>query len=386
MQRGIRKRPKLLIVSDTAVFEIYNGEKEAFEPVVREIDHFGYLFADITWIAAKHDISNIRKNIKGVDSKINVNYILFNVIGGGGVIGILKIIKTYFILFPIIYKEIQKADVIHTRGPSHPAIIAAFLSIFFKNKIFWHKYAGNWIRKKEAMSYRFQKCLMKKSKHSVVTINGKWNNQEQHILTFENPCLTEEERKDGLFAIDNKDYSGKLNFVFVGRLEDAKGVKKIISAFSNIKNDRIGTIHLVGDGPMRERYEKMVVDLVKYKVIFHGMLDKKGVADIMTESHIAMLPSDSEGFPKVVAEAANFGCVNIVSDISCLSQYIVDGESGFLMESLDEYGLRAKIECCLSGDYDLKRIAEKAYLMADKFTYNHYNERIVKEIIKDGNV
>lgn len=381
MQRDIHKRPKLLIISDTAVFENYNGEIEAFEPVVREIDHFGDLFSTITWIAAKHDFRNLKKNVKKVDGNINVNYILFDVIGGRDVIGMMKIIKTYFILIPIIYREIRKADVIHTRGPSHPAIIAAFMSLFFKKKVFWQKYAGNWIRKKEAMSYKFQKFLMSKSKHSVVTINGRWDNQEQHILTFENPCLTQKEREDGLSVTRNKNYNERLDFVFVGRLEDAKGVQRIISAFADIESDRIGTIHLVGDGPMRERYEQMVGELVKYDVVFHGMLDKNGVADVMAKSHIAMLPSDSEGFPKVVAEAANFGCVNIVSDISCLSQYIINGETGFLMESLDECGLRDRIEQCLSKDYDLRKIAEKAYSMADKFTYDYYNERIVKEII-----
>ena len=44
-----------------------------------------------------------------------------------------------------------------------------------------------------------------------------------------------------------------------------------------------------------------------------------------------VLPSYSEGFPKVIAEAMNFGCIPIVSDISCIRQYIINGKNGFLI-------------------------------------------------------
>ena len=91
-----------------------------------------------------------------------------------------------------IIKNIKTHDLIHSRGPSYPAFLTIIASLFFKDKKFWHKYAGNWNQKTPPTSYYLQMFLLKKAikNNSVATVNGKWPNQKYNILSFENPSLT----------------------------------------------------------------------------------------------------------------------------------------------------------------------------------------------------
>ena len=106
------------------------------------------------------------------------------------------------------------------------------------------------------------------------------------------------------------------------------------------------------------------------------------VFDIYRESHFLLLPSSaSEGFPKVIAEAMNYGCIPIVSDVSSISQYI-NSENGFIVIPLkiDRLGVVLK-EAMLKEEVALQNIALKAHYDVVNFTFENYRKRIQKEII-----
>jgi glycosyltransferase involved in cell wall biosynthesis len=111
-------------------------------------------------------------------------------------------------------------------------------------------------------------------------------------------------------------------------------------------------------------------------------LPRKKVFELYKKSHIFLLPSDSEGFPKVLAEAANFGCIPVVSDISCLSDYVIEGRQGWLFDLNDIDGFKLKIENALSKSADeLKNMALKMKEQSKLFTFDHYNYRIKSDIL-----
>jgi glycosyltransferase involved in cell wall biosynthesis len=68
-------------------------------------------------------------------------------------------------------------------------------------------------------------------------------------------------------------------------------------------------------------------------VKIHGSLSKTEVQEIYKNSQFILVPSKNEGFPKVIGEAMNFGCVPIVSDVSCISQYVKNDYNGFLIQT-----------------------------------------------------
>ena len=128
------------------------------------------------------------------------------------------------------------------------------------------------------------------------------------------------------------------------------------------------------------RAVKIKVQKIPFEVNIHGSLSREDVGVIMENCHLIVLPSTSEGFPKVIAEASNYGCIPLVTDISSIGQYIHHGENGFLLapNQLTPDHIAGAIEK-IADNPDLKRIAYAAYKMAEQFTFSHYLKR-VKEI------
>ena len=378
MHKNLQNRPKLLIVSDTAMKRTNKNKVEAFEPVVREIENFHYLFEKITWIGYDYSDDPSRKNMRSAKGT-EIEYIILSRTGGRTFLKKLEIIYKLIPYFLIVKKQIKENDVIHTRAPSMPAFLAIFISFFDRKRNYWHKYAGSWIDTNAPVFYKLQRYLLEKAKHTHVTINGKWPNQKKHLLTFENPCLSEKEYMEAKKSVIEKNFNSKLNFCFIGNLNDDKGVSRIIQAFKQIRTDKIGKIHFIGDGANRQQYEMMAKEL---PVIFHGFLLRSKMAEILKQVHFLLLPSKSEGFPKVVAEAASYGIIPIVSAVSSLPQYIDDGRNGFLIECVTTESLiKTLLNILILDSAELQDISENSLLLPKKFTYEYYNKRIENDIL-----
>ena len=371
----------LAIISHTEHFLDKNGNVVGWGATIREINHLTEIFDTIYHVAPLHE--GIPPSSSLPYSSEKIQFVALKPSGGDKLSEKMSILKNMCSNLRIIRKTLKKADCFQFRAPTGIGIYVIPYLVFVSNKKGWFKYAGNWcVTNTMPLANRIQRFLLKYFTKRIVTINGKWHNQPTHILTFENPCLTKSETEAGKECILQKDYSEKLNFIFIGRLEDAKGVQRIIDAFASIKNEKIGEIHFVGDGAKREQYQKEWNEKIKYPAIFHGFLKKPDICKLLASSHVHLLPSNSEGFPKVVAEAFNFGCINIVSDVSCISQYVLNDENGIVMEYVNVECLKNSVNKVLSYNPEkLKCFAVEGYRQTEKFTYEYYNQRIKNEII-----
>ena len=377
MSKNLSNNTKLLVVSDSGMFAV-GSEVYAFGPVVKELQEMLKIFTAITWIGfnSKDQINNA-SYIK-VSSEIKT--ILLERVGGKSIIDKVSILKSYPKMYRIINSEIKTHNYIHSRAPSNPAYIAMLLSKKYTQKKFWFKYAGDWTGEASSF-YNFQRKKLKTLKdHCIITVNGQWRNQSQNIIAFENPCLDEKDRFDGKLVVSEKKLADKINFCFVGGLNKNKGIDKIMEAFKNISSDKIGTFHVVGDGKLKLALKQDVKNITA-KVVFHGALPKSDVQEIYKKSHFIILPSQSEGFPKVIGEAMNYGCIPIVSDVSCIGQYIKNKQNGFLIKSITIKEIIKSIQKSVRlTNEEFIIYIDNNYRLADKFTYNYYIERLQKEI------
>jgi len=376
---------KLAIISHTEHYIDSDGQIRGWGPTIREINHLAPHFEKIFHVAWLH---------KGVPPPSSLRYTSDNIefipippSGGNNFIAKLSVLQTMPEVLKTVTKVISQVDYFQLRLPTgFGNYLLPWLSIFRPKAKLWVKYAGNWAQKNPPPGYAFQKWFLKNNFLKCnVTINGRWANQPEHCLSFENPCITEDERVEGKKALKSKNYNGMLDFVFVGSLTEAKGVGLIIAAFKQLKNDpRVGILRLVGDGPERGKYEKVASES-GLNCRFYGFLPREEVNKVLSLSHVLLLPSASEGFPKVIAEGANYGCIPIVSDVSSIPQYVKDKFNGFVISSLDTEGLVQSIRELLETDeLVLKKIACNAYNMGEKFTYSYYLNRIKEEIINSS--
>lgn len=378
MPPNLQEGPKLVIVSDTPVWQIRNGEFVGFEPVIREIENFEHIFGEITWIAYKQP-GDIWGNARSTTTKINMVYL--PQIGGKRLIDKLKILFRIPTYGWKVLSEIRRADVVHSRAPSLPAFFAIIYSFFDRGRVYWHKYAGTWTDKAPVF-YAFQRWLLKSNINSTVTINGNWPGQDSHLLTFENPCLTKEEVREANATGRSKKFERPYVFCFAGNLNHAKGILpfvRVFKKFSEKYSEGTFKLHIAGDGELRNAVEAEVQDMEG--VTCHGFLTRSDLKKIYEMAHFLVLPSKSEGFPKVVAEASAYGCLPMVSDVSAIRQYIHSGVNGFLFKGLNEADLYESLVSFFSEKEHFNAMAQRAMDMSMSFTYERYSQRIQEEIL-----
>lgn len=370
---------KIAIISHTEHYCGDDGIIVGWGPTVREINHLAAEFEMIYHIAPLHD--GLPPTGSMCYEMDNIRFIPLRPSGGDSLSGKLSVITNAWHNVGVVRKTLKDVDCFQFRAPTGMGVYMLPWLYLFSGTKGWSKYAGNWTQRNPPLAYAFQRWMLQKNKKHKVTINGEWPNQPKHCLSFENPCLTLDERKVGKEIIIRKDYSGVLNFCFIGRLEEAKGVGLIIEAFKLIGiNERIGKIHFIGDGPDRQNYLCQATPIID-KCVFHGFVKRTDIKAILAECHLFLLPSESEGFPKAIAEAANYGCIPIVSDVSCIGQYVKNGYNGYLIpeENRTAMMLVTIIEELLLN-HRLSQMAEKAWDLSEKFTFEYYIKRIKFEV------
>jgi glycosyltransferase involved in cell wall biosynthesis len=250
--------------------------------------------------------------------------------------------------------------------------------------IFWVKYANNWMQRNAPKGYAIQRWMLSKNLAGCkTTINGFWKDQPAHCVSFENPSLRFSDLEAGRKALISKEYKPPFNFAFIGRLEDEKGVSRILKTMHEIDPSLIGKIHFIGDGKKTEQYILASADLAD-KVVFHGYKTGDFIRKILASSHFFLLPTTaSEGFPKVVAEASCYGCIPVVSDTSSIPHYVKDNHNGFVWEIDGEVSFTDKLSSAIAtATQNLEKIAKNGGDLAEKFTLERYFDRLSTEIFK----
>ena len=373
---------KLAIISHTEHYKTSDGTIVGWGPTVNEINHLLNVFDAIYHIAMLHDGDPPPSALSY--SSDNIIFVPIPAVGGTTILTKLKIIWNAPQIIRTVSKILKQVDYFQLRTPTGIGVFLIPYLTFFSATKGWYKYAGNWNQKNPPFGYRLQRWMLKQQNRKV-TINGKWVQQPKHCITFENPCLTLEDLEIGNRILESKSIEGKLSFCFVGRLEIEKGVERIINAFkslSHINENRINTVHLIGDGNNLDCFKSLSKECnINFK--YHGFLSRKEVFEIYKNSHFFILPTTaSEGFPKVIAEALNFGCIPIVSNISSIGQYIKHNENGLLLDEITTENLiKSIISVLYLSETDYRRLIGKRNSIVQKFTFSYYNKRIQTKLL-----
>jgi len=371
---------KLLIISHTHHYKNENGELVGWGPTIRELNSLSSYFKKIYHIGTLHEDPAPESALKY--NSDSIEFIGVRPFGGKGILDKFNVLKAGLSYIEKINSIIDQVDIIQIRVPMGAA---NFLLPWFwiKNKyqkLVWVKYAGNWNQENAPLGYRFQKWFLKKNFLSIkVTINGQWPGQPKHCISFENPCLSDSELTEGKHTLNDKSYSGPYKAVFVGRLEDAKGVRRILGSFKMLKKLNIISVDFIGTGAHNNEYKKEAENL-DFDFIFHGSVSRNEIPRILKQSHFLFLPSTaSEGFPKVIAEGWNYGCIPIVSNVSGIPYY-VNSENGFLWDTKEK-----KFDEFLDNlSFTQKSLVDKAnigYKTAQKFSFTAYYKKIESLIL-----
>lgn len=140
--------------------------------------------------------------------------------------------------------------------------------------------------------------------------------------------------------------------LFVGTLGPVKGVKYLIDAMPVIKREHpAARLLIVGDGMDRDDLEAQTNRLNMEKdITFYGRTNNAVRDECLAASDLFVLPSLSEGFPNVIAEAMAAGLPIVTTRVRGLPEIVADGKNGFLVEPANSSQLAEKVSFILNSD------------------------------------
>ena len=126
--------------------------------------------------------------------------------------------------------------------------------------------------------------------------------------------------------------------VLACRLSPEKGVDTAIRAIG-LLGDK-ARLEIAGDGPERERLERLAGEVAPGAVTFHGRLPRPEVLDLIRSATALLMPSRwHENQPMTILEAFACGVPVVATDLGGIPELVTDGVTGRLVPPDDPRAL-----------------------------------------------
>lgn len=164
----------------------------------------------------------------------------------------------------------------------------------------------------------------------LIALSSQWKSDlarisgHPDIRILYNPTILQKPRYD-------EPPADTVNFLFMGRLGQRKGVFDIIESAKQLETDNI-KIHLYGDGEVENIRQMVSAKGVMDKVAVCGWIDGSEKDKTYREASVLLLPSYHEGLPISVLEAMAYGLPVLATDVGGISEAVQDGVNGFLIQ------------------------------------------------------
>jgi len=324
----------------------------------------------------------IDKELNPIHEKYNHSEVSFRQVEEFDITSMTNVFKT-ITRFPKIviqvYKAMSQADHIHLRCPGNMGLIGAMVQILFPKKPKTAKYAGNWDpMAKQPFTYKLQRWILSNTfltKNMQVLVYGDWKNQTKNIKPFFTATYSESDKNE----IRSEKLVRCIDFLFVGTL--SKGKQPLFAVqlveILNQQGKKV-RLNLYGDGILRSTLETYIKENNLQDIVFlRGNQSKETVLKAYQTSHFLILPSKSEGWPKVVAEAMFWGCVPIASPVSCVPYMMGNGSRGIIIqEKLFDDG--NQITEVINNSDLYKKMSTEGQSWSQQFTTNKFEAEIRK--------
>lgn len=291
-----------------------------------------------------------------------------------------NIVKAFFFAFynlSVLFRAMLWADHIHLRCPGNIGLFGSFIQIAFPNKIKTAKYAGNWDPKsKKPWSYLLQQMILSSTcltRNMKVLVYGDWEGSSKNIKPFFTATYQEIDK----LPISKKEMKGRIAFVFVGTLVQGKNPLYAIQLVEFLYKKGYNVhMSLYGEGPKRAELERYTtVNQLEVVIKLKGNHSKDIVQKAYQNSHFVVLPSDSEGWPKAIAEGMFWGCVPMATSVSCVPYMLNQGKRGVVLTMDLEKDVK-QIEMLLNNQADFNTKSENASNWSRNYTLDVFEQEI----------
>jgi len=167
----------------------------------------------------------------------------------------------------------------------------------------------------------------------------------------------------------------KLQLLFVGRINQRKGIKYLLEALRLLHSDEV---HLTVCG--------RVVDGLELFRSFAGQVDVRpsvSAAELVAayqSADLFVFPSVAEGFGQVLLESLACGLPLLSTTRTAAPDIIADGVQGFVVEPCRPDLIAARIDWALTHRAEVAEMGRRARLQAEQFTWQRFRSGIVDAV------
>lgn len=166
--------------------------------------------------------------------------------------------------------------------------------------------------------------------------------------------------------------------MYTAELNDNKNQQMLIDAMKILKkNYPMIKLILVGDGVLREKFEKEIKEnLLQNNVLLLGY--RTDIPELLQIADLYVATSKREGLPVNIIEAMISGLPLVVTNCRGQRELVEDGKNGYIVEIGDVDSLVQKIINIYTDDRIRKQVVSNAKENVDKYLMNN----VMKEMIE----
>jgi len=178
---------------------------------------------------------------------------------------------------------------------------------------------------------------------------------------------------------------GKLNILFVGRLEKRKGLNYLIEAYKQVKQE-IPDSRLIVVGPgtrLRRKYERYIRRSRLKDVVFIGYTSYAELPRYYKTADIFCAPATGrESFGIVLLEAMAVGKPIVASNIEGYAGVVTHGVDGLLVPPKDNRKLAQALISLMTDESYRQQMGAKGKAKAEEYSWEHVTQRILQYYVK----
>lgn len=204
----------------------------------------------------------------------------------------------------------------------------------------------------------------------------KFRNYGDHLFYWLNSQVSQ----DDIYYREDTCLGESIHILYVGSLEKHKGLDYLMIAERKLRDAGYNVhLNLVGTGSQGSILKELTMNLSIHEyVIFHGYIgDHAQLLRVYRKNDIFILPSLSEGMPKVLFEAMASGLPIVAADVGGIPDVIKPGETGLLVPPRSPDGIYKAVEKLITDDELRKKIIQEGYAFVEQHTIEKQAERIM---------
>jgi glycosyltransferase involved in cell wall biosynthesis len=318
-------------------------------------------------------------------SNASIEFISLPNVGGNSIKDKLQLIKTIPTWLKAFKKIHEQTDIVYQRFPNNLNLPGFFYFYLKKAKVFatytgtWENYPG------EPNTYRLQKQFLKRFFRGPVFAYLKEEAVDGKIFKSFSPSYTSADWEDETGQVQKKMIKWKSSeffqpvFITVGSLVANKNQQYILRAFKILhQQGKILKLVIVGDGPLKEFYEKYVETNALVDIQLVGKKTSEELRALYRTADFLIQAPLIEGFGKVPIEGFFHGVIPIVSKVGVAEEIIGQNERGFLFSTSDPMNLVNIILSLLENPDSINEIISNGRnyskeLTLETWSSNYYN-------------